>query len=163
VTLLTPGLGRVEADPLQLEEVISQLAINARDAMPDGGTLTIRTANVEVDAEFASEHLEAAPGGYVTLEVSDTGAGIRPAAQAHHPAGAETVLVAEDEEMVRELICEVLEGEGFRVLVARHAPEALAVGQRCQSPIDLLVTDVAMPGMNGPELVERLAASHPNM
>ncbi|MBI3607089.1 MAG: PAS domain S-box protein [Nitrospirae bacterium] len=222
-----PSLGRVEADPGQIEQIIMNLAINARDAMPNGGRLTIRTANVEVDEANAARHRV---GSYVRLAVSDTGTGMDAAVQAHlfepffttkelgkgtglglstvygiveqsggfigvdseagrgttvevylprvedtpetdhAPAvtgaalrGSETVLLAEDEATVRDLMDELLRQSGYTVLKARDAHQALLLGERHAGPIHLLVTDVIMPQMNGPELSRRIAVFRPAM
>jgi len=230
--VITPGpsLGRVKADPGQVEQVIMNLAINARDAMPNGGRLTIRTANVEWDAASAARRGAGSPGSYVRLAVSDTGSGMDPAVQAHlfepffttkeqgkgtglglstvfgiveqsggfivvdselargttfevylprvegasemdqaaadpavAPRGSETVLLAEDEEAVRDLMEELLHRSGYTVLKARDARDALLIGERHAGPIHLLVTDVIMPGMSGPELSRRIAMVRPAM
>ena len=220
VTALEPDLGVVHADAGQLVQVLVNLAVNARDAMPDGGTLTLATANESV----AADDREVPPGEYVALSVSDTGNGIDAATLEHlfepffttkpvgegtglglamvygiveqtsghvfvrsrpgHGAefrillprtqdaprgalrdegdavgGRETVLLVEDEEVVRHLTTEMLERQGYRVLAAADPHEALAVTE----PWDVLVTDVVMPGMNGPELAERLASSRAGM
>jgi two-component system, cell cycle sensor histidine kinase and response regulator CckA len=228
VTTLDPALGRVQIDPGQFEHVLTNLALNARDAMPNGGTLQIETVNVEVSSEYAGRHLDLTPGPHVMLAVSDTGVGMDAETRAHifepffttkheakgtglglatvygivtqsggfmwvyseegrgttfrillprvdavapdptavpatsdPPRGTETVLVAEDESVVREFTCRMLRESGYRVLAAPDGPEALAIAERHEGPIDLLLTDVVMPRMNGPTLVERLLASRP--
>lgn len=224
-TLLDPALGAVQADPGQLGQVIMNLAMNSRDAMPRGGRLTIETENVNLDEAYASEHLEVLPGPYVMLSVSDTGMGMDGATQARifepffttkdpgkgtglglstvygivkqtggHiwvysepgqgttfkiylpqvkeaavplpapvvPAeslqGQETVLVVEDEETLRAVICHTLRSYGYTALEAHHGGEAVLISARHRGPIHLLLTDVVMPGMNGLELIERLAS-----
>ncbi|HEX2636299.1 MAG TPA: ATP-binding protein [Gemmatimonadales bacterium] len=226
---LDPGLGHVTADPGQLEQVIANLGVNARDAMPRGGTLTITTSNVTgrgVKAP-ADEGLPAA-GPLVSLAVTDTGIGMDdevrgrlfepffttkelgrgtglglatvygivrqsgghiqvrsrpgegssftvylPRAEAPRPArgalaaaapvsgGSETVLVAEDEEAVRHLVCRVLRAKGYRVLEARHAEAALELAAATAEPIDLLVSDLVMPGLGGRALADRLLNLRP--
>jgi two-component system, cell cycle sensor histidine kinase and response regulator CckA len=226
---LDPGLGHVTADPGQLEQVIANLGVNARDAMPRGGTLTITTSNVTgrgVTAP-ADEGLPAA-GPLVSLAVTDTGIGMDdevrgrlfepffttkelgrgtglglatvygivrqsgghiqvrsrpgggssftvylPRAEAPRPArgalaaaapvsgGSETVLVAEDEEAVRHLVCRVLRAKGYRVLEARHAEAALDLAAATAEPIDLLVSDLVMPGLGGRALADRLLNLRP--
>jgi CheY-like chemotaxis protein len=221
----------VKADPGQLEQVILNLAVNARDAMPHGGKLTIETANVELDETDTRQHAGVEPGGYVMLAVSDTGVGMDAATQARifepffttkaqgqgtglglaivygivkqsggdiwvysEPGrrtsfkiylprmdevaptvesqslisdlsiGTETVLLVEDEEAVRALACQVLEMSGYTVLEASHGGEALLLSEQWQDAIDLLVTDVIMPGgLNGRELAERLKALRPEL
>jgi PAS domain S-box-containing protein len=224
---LDPELGRVRADPGQIEQVIMNLAVNARDAMPQGGVLTIETANVELDETYARQHVDAQSGPYVMLAVSDTGIGmddevlpyifdpffttkemgtglglstvhgIAKQSGGHIwvysepgqgttfkiylprveeakpvdrwqvpdvlPRGTETALLVEDEEMVRDLACRILAGQGYTVLEARHSDEALLLSEKYEGPIHLLVTDVVMPGMRGGELAERLASSRPDM
>jgi two-component system cell cycle sensor histidine kinase/response regulator CckA len=222
-TELAPDLGSVRVDPGQVEQVLVNLAVNARDAMPDGGRLTIRTANVDV-----AESGELANGRYVLVEVSDTGIGMDAAtlARAFEPffttkergkgtglglasaygivrqsggqitvsstpgagttfrihlprvdtpvdaaratspvtapaAGTETVLVAEDEQIIRVLIRKVLEQAGYTVLLAGGGAEALQVAERHARPIHLLVTDVVMPGMSGRELARRVVERWP--
>ena len=228
VTIFGRALGRVKADPGQIEQVLVNLVVNARDAMPDGGKLTIETSNVDVDGQLAAAHAGLLPGRYVMLAVHDTGHGIdaetksrlfepffttkeqgkgtglglatvygivkqsggyvivesepgKGAAfkvflnrleagveEAEHivrideeqPRGSETVLLVEDEEVVRNLVREILEGNGYTVLEARNGAEALELGRQFTSPIHLLVTDVVMPKMSGRELAERLVTIH---
>jgi CheY-like chemotaxis protein len=219
VTRLDPDLPTVRADRGQLEQVIVNLAINARDAMPEGGTLTIETR---------AERPEDAVGGrWVGLTVSDTGTGIEPEVQARMfdpffttkakgkgtglglstvygivkqsggtitvasergagasfrillpaadesaeeskrsltipaVAGLETILLAEDEEKVRELVRGVLASSGYTVLVAKSGTQALELASGHPGPIHLLLTDVVMPGLNGPQLVQRLLPFRP--
>jgi PAS domain S-box-containing protein len=224
VTILGSGLGRVKADPGQVEQVIINLAVNARDAMPQGGQLIIETANVELDEEYVRGHMGAKTGQYVMLAISDTGMGMDAETQSHlfepffttkqqgkgtglglatiygivkqsegniyvysepgqgttfkiylpraeennltvapgtcpstRQRGWETILVVEDNDLVRELIRSVLSQAGYTVLEARNGPHALQVFQQYSGPIQLLVTDVVMPGMmSGRELARRL-------
>jgi PAS domain S-box-containing protein len=227
-TVQQSGLGRVKADPGQVEQVIINLAVNARDAMPEGGKLTIETANVDLDGAYARRHAGAVPGRYVMVAVSDTGIGMNAETLAHmfepffttkekgkgtglglatvygivkqsvgytavysepgHGStfkiylprveqamtkaesagrgpelarGSETVLVAEDEESVRSLVCETLESLGYKVLEAREPGEALTIVEQYTEPIHLLLTDVVMPQMSGKELAKRLATARP--
>jgi two-component system cell cycle sensor histidine kinase/response regulator CckA len=228
---LQPGLGRVLADPGQLEQVITNLAVNARDAMPSGGTLTIRTADVDA-TQVPPRTPEPTPmlGPLVELSVTDDGVGmdertqsrlfepffttkelgrgtglglatvygivrqsgghIRVSSRLHHgstftvylpraagraedaaespawteqPGGAGTVLVVEDEETVRRLACRVLRTKGYRVIEAEDPAAALRLMREHEGPIHLLVTDIVMPGMTGPALVERLIADRPEL
>jgi signal transduction histidine kinase/CheY-like chemotaxis protein len=231
VTVLDPGLGHTKADPIQIEQVILNMVVNARDAMPQGGRLTIETANVELDEAYAATHPGARPGRYVGLAVADTGTGMdeetrarvfepffttkdpgrgtglglatvygivkqsagyvwvesapgrgarftvylpretgspaseTPPAEARRPpaTGSETVLLVEDEAGVRDLAREVLESHGYRVLIARDPGEALLMGERHPGPIDVVVTDVVMPLMNGRELGVRLMSMRPDL
>ncbi len=223
---LALDLAAVKADPSQLEQVVLNLAVNARDAMPNGGRLTIETQNVELDQEYVQGHLSAQPGAYVMLAVSDTGVGMDAATQARifepffttkekgkgtglglatvygivkqsggwiwvysepghgttfkvyfpraleaaapvapSPAspvsvrGSETVLVVEDEEVIRHLVRKVLQANGYTVLVAANGRDAEQVAGQHGGPIHLLVTDVVMPGMNGREVAQRLAGA----
>jgi len=225
-----PALGRVKADPGQIEQVIMNLAVNARDAMPGGGQLTIETLNVELDIAYARTHGSAPPGPYVMLAVSDTGCGMDAATQAHifepffttkepgkgtglglatvygivkqsggniwvysEPGkgttfkiylplveenaelprpdsapdeslcGAETILLVEDEEMVRALAQAILERYGYTVLAAKHVNDALRIAQDGPKAIHLLLTDTIMPGMNGQELAAQVLAIRPEM
>jgi PAS domain S-box-containing protein len=224
---LGPKLAPVMADRGQVEQIVMNLAVNARDAMPKGGTITIETANVELDENYARTHITAKPGLYVVLTVTDTGTGITPQVQArlfepffttkevgkgtglglatvhgiitgiggsvnvysevgwgtsfkvYFPradaqemvvearpavalphAGAETVLVVDDAEGLRELARRLLERQGYTVLVAANADEA--IGQFEGNPtIHVLLTDVVMPGASGPELTRRLLERQP--
>jgi CheY-like chemotaxis protein len=220
----------VKADQSQIEQVLLNLAVNARDAMPKGGRLTIETAQVDLDESYARQHASIKPGPYVVLAVSDTGVGMNAETQAHcfepffttkeqgrgtglglatvygvvkqsggwiwvyselgqgttfkiylpmvqedseaakHakgqgavPRGTETILVAEDQDGIRELARDFLESCGYRVLVAKDGAEALELSGRHQDPIDLLLTDVVMPKVNGPELAQRLGIARPTM
>ena len=227
---LAPRLGSVQADPGQIEQVIMNLAINARDAMPRGGRITIATANVELDRMYTRIHPGSTPGPYVMLAVSDTGSGMdaetrahifepffttkgqgrgtglglatvygivkqsggyitfssepgrgttfqiylprveKPAetVRLHQPAAApfrgnETILLVEDEDMVRALVREVLKKSGYTILEARNGGEALLICEQHAGPIHLAVTDMVMPGMSGADLVKRLAPLRPGM
>jgi CheY-like chemotaxis protein len=228
VVRLDPGLAAVRADPNQLEQVIINLAANARDAMPDGGTLTIETANAELTEDSVEPPHDVRPGPYVRLGVRDSGVGMDVATQARlfepffttkevgkgtglglatvygivrqsggtitvHSvagigstfdvylpratdaasasaagslpaviaAGGGTVLLVEDEDAVRDLAREILQERGYAVLEARNGREALEVAARTPGPISLLLTDVVMPGMVGPELARRLVIGRP--
>ncbi len=230
VMILDPALGRITADPGQIEQVVMNLTVNARDAMPQGGTLRIRTANVTLDRPDVHARFTVPAGSYVMLEVADTGIGMDADTQAHifepffttkaqgegmglglstvygivkqsngyilvdsqpgrgatftillprameeaatlagSPSenrpltGRETVLLVEDEDMIRDLIRHILESHGHPVLVASKGQEALDLAKRHAGPIDLLVTDVVMPGMSGRELADRLAQSRANL
>jgi two-component system cell cycle sensor histidine kinase/response regulator CckA len=228
VLCLHPALGRVKIDPGQMEQVIMNLAVNARDAMAGGGHLTIETENVELDNAYACTHALVQPGPYVMLAVSDTGCGMDADTQARIfepffttkgpgkgtglglatvygivkqsggnisvyselgkgttlkiylprvektselpepgaapvelPRGSETVLLVEDDEMVRALARAILERYGYQVLVARNIHDALRFAQESQEPIHLLLTDTIMPVMNGPELAKRFRSIRP--
>jgi CheY-like chemotaxis protein len=224
-----PGadLWRVRFDPGQAEQILVNLAVNARDAMPDGGRLTIETSNVRLDSAYAETHPDAHPGEYVLLAVSDTGEGMSSETRAHafepffttkqpghgtglglamihgavsqnggrvevyselghgtsfkiylprtvgtiastdepalrtSPAGRETILVAEDDERVRMLTVRLLSRLGYRAIAVGSGDEALAWLDTHAEPIDLLLTDVIMPGMNGKTLAERVRAVRP--
>ena len=224
---LLPDLALVTADPGQVEQIVMNLAVNARDAMPKGGTLTIETANVELDQHYARAHHAVKPGRYVVLSVTDTGSGMTPQVQArlfepffttkepgkgtglglatvygivtrsggsvavysevgrgtsfkvYFPqsdaadviepapalvakprAGTQTVLVVEDEAGLRALAKKLLQRQGYAALVAADADEALRLIEQ-QPSIDVLLTDVVMPGVSGPDLTRRLAELRP--
>jgi len=232
ITSEDPDLARIHADPGQMEQVIMNLAINARDAMPNGGKLLIETKSVVLDEAFARTHLTAAPGPYVILSVSDTGVGMdaetrsrifepffttkaegkgtglglatvygivkqsggyigvysevgqgttfniyfpraqpaeASAAVAVQPdsaptAGSGTVLLVEDGDSLREMMREMLEASGYSVLEAENPNAALSLVENAPGKcIDLLLTDVVMPGMRGPDLADRLRALSPGL
>jgi CheY-like chemotaxis protein len=226
-TGLQPGLWPVRCDPAQLEQVIMNLAVNARDAMPEGGHLTLETANVDVGA---SPPLPAmAPGPWVRLSVRDSGSGMVPEVKAHifEPffttkpegrgtglglstvygivrqggghihvesdpsdgttfdiflprcveealgrsetpqvvgrAGTGTVLLVEDDDGVRGVAARALREGGFQVLAAAGAGEAMELAARSPGPVDILVTDLVMPGVNGKALAEELRRRRPTV
>ncbi|MBI5904409.1 MAG: response regulator [Deltaproteobacteria bacterium] len=230
VPLPGAGVGLVKVDPGQFEQILVNLAVNARDAMPDGGRLTIETSNAELDASYCARNPDVSPGRYVLVSVGDTGCGmtdevkakifepffttkekgsgtglglsmthgavkqaggsiavtsevgkgttvriylprvegekarvVEDPASEEFPGGTETVLLVEDEEMVRELGARVLERLGYKVLMASGGAEAVAVAREFSGGIDLLLTDVVMPGMNGSELASQLILLHPDM
>ena len=222
-----PSLSRTKADPGQIEQLLMNVVVNARDAMPQGGTLTIATANVVLDSEFARRHVGAVPGRYVSLTVQDTGDGMTPdvlarvfepffttkgpgkgtglglstvfglvkqsggyitvestlgvgttvttywptvdeqvASAVAQPSvqtleGTETILLVEDETGVRQLIRRVLERYGYTVLPARDGGDALAIEEGYRRPIHLLVSDMIMPGLGGPDLAQRIVQRRP--
>jgi two-component system, cell cycle sensor histidine kinase and response regulator CckA len=228
-----PGraIGRVQADSGYIGQVLMNLVINARDAMPNGGKITISTSNATLDENYAQAHPGARPGDYVLLCVSDTGTGMTDEVKAHlfeaffttkpkgkgtglglatcqtivqqsggHigldselgqgtcfkvywpqvdlpltvgdapvkagalPRGMETLLVVEDEPSVRHLACEVLEAQGYRVLLAANGQEGLRVARELKGqPIGLVVTDVIMPVMGGKAMAEWLRTSYPHL
>ena len=229
-TRLSAGAGAVQADPAQLRQVVMNLVLNARDAMPGGGRLSIETSARDLDEHFTEAKLELAPGGYVVLAVSDTGQGMdeatrgrifepffttkepgkgtglglstvygvvkqtggsiwvysepgrgttfkvylprhgasaaaaeqdRPSATV--PAATATLLLVEDHEQVRTLVHMVLEKLGHTVVAAASGGEALAAAAAREGPIDMVVTDLVMPGMDGKELVERLRELRPGI
>ncbi len=220
----------IRADPGQMEQLILNLAINARDAMPQGGVLSIEISNVTLTEPGNAASGNLPPGAYALLRISDTGCGMTPEVQAHlfepffttkdigkgtglglsnvygvvkqsggeitvisspgrgtvfhiylprcegRPGeeestqmlpvaggGHETVLLVEDEELVRMMLVEVLKSGGYNVLDARHGTDALAVAGKYDEPIDLLVTDITMPGFSGLELARRLGENRPSM
>ena len=230
VSSRAPRLGLVMADPDQIHQIIMNLAVNARDAMPNGGKLEITTAEIELDEAAADAHPDAARGRYVQLTVTDTGTGMTEEVQRkifepffttkeqgkgtglglamvygavrqhdgwievksklgrgstfgiHLPCidagvavdeakpaatnvlhGDETVLVVEDQEAVRRLTKTILEAHGYRVLEAASGAEAQAVASRHTGEIDLLLTDVVLPGMDGRTLSEQLKDLRPNL
>jgi PAS domain S-box-containing protein len=227
-TNLAENLGRVEADPGQLTQVIMNLAVNARDAMPNGGQLTIETANVFLDREYAARHAGTQPGSYVMLAVSDNGTGMsdetlqnifepfyttkatgkgtglglatvygivkqsggyiwvyteidegttfkvylprvdEQASAAEEISGEhaillgkETILLVEDEDIVRNLSRQILETCGYKVVEASNGEEALAIFRQSDAKFDLIVTDVVMPKLSGRQLAEELQKISP--
>ncbi len=228
ITELDSALGSVKADPAQIDQVIMNLAINARDAMPEGGEIRIGTANADVDEAEAQVQDGMVPGRYVMLVVSDTGSGmdaetrekifepffttkdtgagtglglstvygivkqsdgfigvdsepghgttfkiylprVDEPIEPPEPStvislqGMETVLLVEDEEMLRALARQVLQRKGHRVLEAPGGPEAVEIFERHEGPINLLLTDVVMPKMSGHELAKRLTMLSPEL
>ncbi|MEO8196171.1 MAG: PAS domain S-box protein [Thermoanaerobaculia bacterium] len=224
------GLGAVRADPGQIERILLNLALNARDAMAKGGTLTLETANADLQAEYAAEHPLVALGRYVMLAVSDTGVGMDEETQRRvfepffttkehaggtglglasvygivkqsggyiwvysepgHgttfkiylpridelpekqpttgppdalPMGRETILVAEDNPALREVIRARLSERGYTVLLAADGEEALALARDRATPVDLLLTDVIMPRLGGADLARQLAELRPGL
>jgi PAS domain S-box-containing protein len=226
---LDPVVATINADPGQLQQVLMNLVVNARDAMPEGGRLSISTWNSTLSVESAEGVLRAVDGDYVVLTVSDTGTGMTPEVQQRLfdpffttkdqgrgtglglstvygivkqscgeifvyselgegssfnvyfprfsasperrpavkvlevPTGSETVLLVEDDENVRNLVTRVLTGFGYKVLVAAGGGEALAIVSDPDTHIDVVITDVVMPGINGRELIEQLVETRPGM
>jgi PAS domain S-box-containing protein len=230
VTFLADDLGTVKTDPGWIEQVIMNLAVNARDVMPSGGKLIVETVNAELDESHARSHVAVKPGRYVKLCVSDTGKGMAPEVREHlfepffttkekgkgtglglstvygivkqsegniwvysEPGlgttfniylprmdepleetrkkvtrgellrGGETILVVEDEENVRRLAVRILERQGYTVLEASCVNDALVLCKECKEPIHMILTDVVMPEMSGPQLAEQLVSLHPKL
>jgi hypothetical protein len=223
-------LGTIRADASQMEQVIMNLAVNARDAMPNGGRFLIETSNAELDSTYSAMHPVVRQGRYILLAVSDSGTGMDGETQAHIfepffttkpqgkgtglglstvygvvkqsggfiwvysevgrgtsfkiylprvdqpverlgaaptasdvPRGTETILLAEDEQDVREVAREFLESGGYTVIEARDGAEALKKVEKHQGAIDLLITDMVMPGMTGQDLTARLLQARPGI
>jgi two-component system cell cycle sensor histidine kinase/response regulator CckA len=228
VASLDPGLDNILADPNQIDQVLLNLVINARDAMPQGGKLTIETGNAELDENYLADHAEARVGAHATLAVSDNGVGMdnETVARIFEPffttkavgagtglglstvygivkqsggnvwvysepgkgttfkvylpaaaeplaidervrteimtaTGTETVLVVEDEEALRELAAGMLRKRGYTVFATGSSTEALRLADEQRDRIDLLLTDLVMPEMNGPELAKQITARIP--
>ncbi|MBI5623436.1 MAG: MEDS domain-containing protein [Elusimicrobia bacterium] len=229
-TVLDQGLANVRADPGQIEQVIMNLAVNARDAMADGGVLTLQTANVDLDEDYARSHPEVAAGPFVMLSVEDTGEGMNketlarifepffttkekgkgtglglstvygivrqsggsiyaysepgkgsvfklyfprvesravPSPRAKQPSsslrGTETILLVEDDDMVRKLLSRILSEHGYSVLAVAGLEEALEWCRRKDQAIHLVLSDVIMPKTNGKELVRQVSALRPGI
>ena len=217
------GLWKLKGDPGQIEQVIVNLVVNARDAMPNGGKVVLETANIELDQEYARAHVHVAPGPYVMLSVTDTGKGMKPEIKEHifepffttkeegkgtglglfmvygivqkhggHivvdsepemgttfkiyfppadeimeaakeefsgirlPQGGETVLVAEDDKDLRSIMVQALKRQGYKTLEAANGEDGLLIFDKHRLEIDLIVTDIVMPTMNGLELTDLL-------
>jgi len=227
IKFMEDGLGNVKADEGQIEQIIVNLAVNARDAMPNGGKLTIETDKVFLDEEYAKTHVAVTPGEYVMLAVSDTGQGMDEETIKHifepfyttkkkgtgtglglatvygivkqsggniwvysepgkgttfkmylprvdgeasvdrpftdvsteRLTGSETILLVEDEEEVRRVAQRILTSKGYKVLEAASGEEAVELCENYEGDIDILVTDVVMPGMSGRELADKLIAT----
>jgi CheY-like chemotaxis protein len=229
-TLVEPVLQPVNADPGQLEQVILNLAVNARDAMPQGGRLTVEAANVKLDKPPTSRQAGIVPGEYIRLAVTDTGSGMDADTQAHifepffttkEPGkgtglglftvysivsqngghtqvesvlgvgtkftiylpridtpvapvevestapvslhGGETILLIEDEAIVRDLVRQVLQAMGYTVLEAANGEQALQLSEAHRDLIHLLLADVVLPGLSGPEVAEQLTTTRPDI
>ena len=229
VTIPAEDLGHIRVDPSQLEQVLMNLAVNARDAMPHGGQLRLETSNARLDADYVVDHPYVTPGDYIRVSVTDSGCGMDSQTlsrvfepffttkepgkgtglglatcygivkqsgghitvdstagagttfriyfpQVHAvaesgevpemvtavPTGKETILVVEDEAVVRDLAARVLRSKGYTVLAAAHPSAALEISQR-ERNIDLLVTDVVMPQMGGKKLADRLCDMRPGL
>ena len=227
---LEPALKKIKADPGQIEQVLVNLVVNARDAMPQGGNLTIETLGVDLDQDYAGRHVGVVPGSYVMLAVSDTGTGMDEDTRARifdpffttkeegkgtglglstvygivkqsggniwvyselghgtsfkvylpemaaasqkteaaivespMPGGSETILLVEDEDVVRGLARKILEHAGYHVLEASRGEEAVRLFHQQAQPIDLLLTDVVMPETSGKEVADRLTELLPGL
>jgi len=227
VTILAPGLKAVRADSGQIEQVVLNIALNARDAMPNGGRLTLETSNRLVSEEFDRTQLGPKSGQYAMLSISDTGSGMdtqvqsrifepffttkeqgtglglstsygiikqtggdiwvdskpgagttfrvylpvaemiteQPETSAENPVlrGSETILLVEDEDGVRRVVETMLKRRGYSVLSSGSTTEAMAVAEQHTGSIDLLITDMAMPGMSGRKMADHLVAQRPDM
>jgi two-component system cell cycle sensor histidine kinase/response regulator CckA len=230
VSVLKPGVGQINADPGQIEQVIMNLVVNARDAMPHGGKLVIETAHADLDEVYCRNHSAVQPGSYVMIAVSDTGTGMSSETQSrifepffttkeqgkgtglglatvygvvkqsgghiwvyseigqgttfklYFPCvsetvqpnvatnttgenlrGSETILLVEDADMLRELTAALLEKNGYRILAAENGSHAIQLAEETKERIDILLTDVVMPGMSGKQVADYLTAKHPDM
>ena len=230
VTRPASDLGAVEADRGQIEQVLMNLVVNARDAMPEGGSMVIETFNATLDEAYAGSRAEGVASEYVMISVSDTGMGMSDEVKAHvfepffttkekgkgtglglatcygiieqmggHiniysevgvgttvkfyvprateealaapapektselPRGSETILVVEDEDQVREIATRIIERQGYTVICAADAENGLRLLEEHEGRLDLLLTDVVLPGMGGRKLAERVREAWPEM
>jgi len=231
VTTLDRGLRAIKSDPGQIEQILMNLAVNARDAMPQGGKLTIETRNVHLDDSYAQQHSGAGPGDYVMIAVTDSGCGMdaetraqifepffttkevgkgtglglsivygivkqnkgniwvysepgkgttfkvyfpqveeRPNVPSHHgplklvvAAHSATILVVEDDDIVRQLVCAVLQKGGYQTISARNGVEALQICKQDDGRMGLVLSDLVMPEMSGPALTAKLSAVCPGL
>lgn len=230
VTIKDPDLKNIKADPNQMEQVLMNLAVNARDAMPNGGKLIIETQNVELDEDYMQQHPVVKAGSYVMLAMSDTGTGmnaeiksnifepffttkeeakgtglglstvygivkqsdgyiwvysepgkgstfkiylpqVKEAAAEEIPVkpkakslqGSETILLVEDDDQVRDVGEMILSNYGYKVLKAQNGEEAIKISEQYKSAIQLVITDVVLPGISGKNLADQMAASQPEM
>lgn len=227
-TRLAPGLGNINGDPSKIQQILLNLCVNSRDAMPESGSLIIETDEVIVDQTYASMHPDVKIGPHITLVVSDTGCGMTPVVvkqlfepffttketgkgtglglpmvygivkqhggnifvysepdkgsvfkilfprielnadlpSCETPApskGEGIVMVVEDSEMVRKLVIDVLSAHGYKVLAAENAEDAMRLAEKYRGKIDLLLTDVIMPRINGKELHRKLCIQRPDL
>ena len=230
-TVLDPTTAHIRADPNQIQQVIMNLAVNARDAMPRGGRITIETSVLHLGDDYATEHQDVTPGRYAMLAVTDTGTGMTPEIQTHlfepffttkemgkgtglglatvygivkqsgghiwaysevgrgttikvylpavdEPAdplgalvvadlsalrGSETILLVEDESAVRGVARQLLERQGYAVLEAANGSAAIALCEEGRAAVNLLLTDVVMPGISGRDLADRLTLRYPHL
>jgi CheY-like chemotaxis protein len=223
-------LGKVSADRGQIEQIAMNLAVNARDAMPKGGKLTVETKNVDLDEDYAKSHIDVKPGPHVMLAMTDSGCGMdektrsklfdpfyttkepgkgtglglstvygivkqsggniwvysepgkgttfkiylprinkmektgSPSKDIRKPSrGDETILLVEDDEAVRQVTLAMLEGSGYTIIEASNGAEAFRISEEHEGNIDLLLTDVVMPGMSGRELADQIERDHPGI
>jgi two-component system cell cycle sensor histidine kinase/response regulator CckA len=233
ITRFEPNLGQVRADPGQIEQVVINLIVNSRDAMPNGGTIVVETSHATLDHDYARQHPSVVPGEYVVLTISDTGVGMADEVKQHvfepffttkgaghgtglglatcygivkqsggniwiyselgigtavkvylprveamaqalpardtaeHPGapqGSETILLVEDEAAVRSVALRALQAQGYRVLEAANGAEALSIArEQANGEIQLLLTDVIMPKIDGKALADAIQALYPNI
>ncbi|NOX88666.1 MAG: PAS domain S-box protein [Calditrichaeota bacterium] len=230
VTMLDADIWQIKADPNQIEQVIMNLVVNARDAMPDGGTLIIETRQVQLDSSYKRLHPDVEPGAYVQLSITDTGVGMsgevrrrifepffttkekgkgtglglatvygivkqsnghifvysevdkgttfkiyfpavrsqksftrRECGETKSRGSGQRILVVEDEYLVRELICDTLQTLGYKIFEASNGDQALKIYKKHKDEIDLVLTDLIMPVMNGKKLIEIISRDNPEL